>query len=157
MAHAPHEYRTTLEWSGSTAEGYEQYSRTHHATFPPADDELDLSADERFKGDPTLLNPEALLVQAASSCQLLSFLAVAARARIDVVGYADEADGCMPLDERPIRITRIVLHPRITVVEGPSEQRVLDLCEVAHRECFIANSLTTEVAVEPTVTFVPAS
>jgi uncharacterized OsmC-like protein len=88
---------------------------------------------------------------AAASCQLLSFLAVAARARVDVVGYRDDAEGEMPEDERPMRITRITLRPRITVRGDVSEDRVRHLVEVGHRECFISNSLRTEVVVEPTV------
>ena len=76
---------------------------------------LDVSADPAFLGDPTLLNPEQLLLLAAVSCQLLSFLAVAARARLDVVEYRDDADAEMPEDDLPVRITRINLRPRITV------------------------------------------
>ena len=47
-------------------------------------------------------------------------------------------------------ITRIVLHPRITVRGDVTDARLVHLCEVAHRECFIANSLRTEIVVEPT-------
>jgi organic hydroperoxide reductase OsmC/OhrA len=88
---------------------------------------------------------------AASSCQLLSFLAVAARARIDVVAYEDDAEALMPPEPRPLRITRITLRPRITLRgDAPGEDRLRRLADLAHRECFIANSLTTEIAVEPT-------
>jgi organic hydroperoxide reductase OsmC/OhrA len=87
-------------------------------------------------------------VLAAASCQLLSFLAVAARARIDVIEYRDDAAGEMREDDPPMRITRITLRPQIVVWEDVSEARVRHLVEVAHRECFIANSLTTEVVVE---------
>jgi organic hydroperoxide reductase OsmC/OhrA len=93
---------------------------------------------------------------AASSCQLLSFLAVAARARIDVVEYRDEAEGVMPESDPPLRITRIVLRPAITVRGDVAPSRLTHLCEVAHRECFIANSLTTDVVVEPSFTIVSA-
>lgn len=148
-----HTYRAALAWSGSTAEGYEDYDRTHTTGSPPAAQELTLTADPAFHGDPSLLNPEQLLVHAASSCQLLSFLAAAAKARIDVVAYQDDAVGEMPEDVHPMHLTRIVLRPTITVVEGPSTERVEKLCEVAHRHCYIANSLITEVVVEPTVAF----
>jgi organic hydroperoxide reductase OsmC/OhrA len=57
---------------------------------------------------------------------------------------------------RPIRISEIVLRPRITLVEGPSEERVRHLVDVAHRECFIANSLATPVRIEPLIAFVEA-
>ena len=117
---------------------------------------LSLSSDPAFRGDPNLLNPEQLLVLAASSCQLLSFLAVAARARIDVLAYDDEGEGVMPEDDPPARITRITLRPRITVARGTDVDRVHHLVEVAHRECFIANSLRTEILVEATVTVADA-
>ena len=149
-----HHYRVRTAWSGSTGAGYEAYDRAHQASSPPSPAALELSSDPAFRGDPTLLNPEQLLVLAASSCQLLSFLAVAARARIDVVGYEDEGEGFMPEDDPPARLTRIVLRPRIRVVAGPTEERVRHLVDVGHRECFIANSLTTDVVVEPTIEFV---
>ena len=83
-----HTYRTELAWVGSTGVGYDAYDRAHRVDAAPAEAALDLSSDPAFRGDPARLNPEQLLVAAASSCQLLSFLAVAARARLDVVGYA---------------------------------------------------------------------
>ena len=148
-----HRYAVECAWSGSTAEGYDAYDRGHDASAPPADATLSLSSDPAFRGDPQRLNPEQLLVMAAASCQLLSFLAVAARARIDVVEYRDEAEGVMPEDNPPLRVTRITLRPAITVRGDVTESRLAHLCEVAHRECFIANSLTTDVVVEPTFAF----
>jgi organic hydroperoxide reductase OsmC/OhrA len=151
---AVHQYRALCSWSGSTADGYEVYDRGHRASAPPAEPELALSADPAFRGDPVRLNPEQLVVLAAASCQLLSFLAVAARARIDVRDYRDEATAIMPEAQRPVRLAEIVLRPRITLAAGPSEERVRNLVEIAHRECFIANSLATPVRVEPLIAFV---
>lgn len=153
MSGRVHEYSTELSWSGSTGVGYEQYDPTHRVSASPAATELTLSSDPAFRGNPQLLNPEQLLVLAASSCQLLSFLAVAARARIDVRGYRDRAHGVMPEDELPVRITRIVLRPEIDVATGPTEEKLRYLCEVAHRECYISRSLKTDVVVEPTFRF----
>jgi organic hydroperoxide reductase OsmC/OhrA len=148
-----HSYEAQVAWTGSTAAGYERYDRAHAASCPPAETELELSSDPAFGGDPARLNPEQLLVAAASSCQLLSFLAVAARARIDVRGYRDAATGTMDEGDPPVRIGRIVLRPRIEVTPGPSEERVRELCDVAHRHCFVSNSLRTDVVVEPEVEF----
>ena len=141
-----HSHRATVSWSGTTSVGYDHYDRAHESNGIP------LSADPHFRGDPERLNPEVLLVMAAASCQLLSFLAVCARARIDVVGYEDEAEGVMPEDEKPHRITRIVLRPRVEVSGEASEERLHKLAQLAHRECYIANSLSTDVVVEPTFT-----
>ncbi len=158
MADAVHRYRATCTWSGSTGLGYDGYDRHHVATAAPAPVELDLSGDAAFGGDPERLNPEALLVVAAASCQLLSFLAVAARARLDVVAYTDEAEATMDERDRPVRLTEIILRPHITVRSSSERSvtaaRIEHLCQVAHRECYIANSLRTPVTVTPTVTIV---
>lgn len=150
-----HRYRSTLTWAGSTGAGYEAYDRSHSATTPPADGAVRLSADPAFRGDPTLANPEQLVLLAASSCQLLSFLAVAARARLDVVGYEDDAEAEMDEAQPPTRITAIRLRPRITLATGPTEDRVRRLVAVAHRECFVARSLETPIVVDPAIAFVP--
>jgi organic hydroperoxide reductase OsmC/OhrA len=145
-------YTARCRWSGSTIGGYEAYDRTHSALAPPSTHQLDLSSDVAFRGDPNLLNPEQLVVLAAASCQLLSFLAVAARARINVLDYEDEAIGVMPEGVAPMRITSISLRPTIRVAAGPSADRVRHLVEVAHRECYVANSLRTDIDVIPEVT-----
>ena len=148
MADTVHRYPVACSWHGSTGSGYEAYDRSHTVAAPPAPD-LVVSSDAAFRGDPACWNPEALLVAAVASCQLLSFLAVAARARIEVVAYDDDAVGVMPEDDPPVRVTRILLRPRITVRGDVALGRLTHLVEVAHRECFIANSVRTEIVVEP--------
>jgi len=147
---ARHEYRSTLTWSGSTGVGYDDYDRTHRVALPPGGSELTLSSDPAFRGNPDLSNPEQLLLVAASSCQLLSFLAYAARSRIDVVSYEDEAEAVMPEDDLPVRITKIVLRPRIVVASGDPD-RVRKLVGKAHDACFIANTLNCEMVIEPVI------
>ena len=151
-----HSYAAHVAWSGSTAVGYDAYDRSHTASCPPARASLELNSDPAFGGDPAKLNPEQLLVAAASSCQLLSFLAVAARARIDVRDYRDDAGGTMDMSDRPARVGRIELRPRIVVAPGPTEERVRELCATAHRHCFIANSVSTEIVVSPRVEWADA-
>ena len=147
---AEHRYETQLRWSGSTGLGWENYDREHTITAPPAEPELRLTTGES-QGDPAVLNPEQLLVMAASSCQMLWFLHAAAKARIDVVEYEDEASGLMPLDEQPAWITEITLRPRIVIAGEASEERVRKLVQTAHEYCYIANSLKSEVAIEPRI------
>jgi len=119
-------------------------------TAPPAEQELRVTTGES-KGDPAILNPEQLLLMAASSCQMLWFLHLAAKARIDVVAYDDDASALMPEDEEPVRISDITLRPRITVDGDASEERVRKLMDTAHEHCFIANTLNCSMTVEPSV------
>jgi organic hydroperoxide reductase OsmC/OhrA len=144
-------HQARLEWDGSTGEGYRVYSRAHSASAPPAEAALRLSADPHFRGDAALLNPEQLVVLAASSCQLLSFLSLAARRHLDVVRYTDDATGHLSEDLRRARIELIELAPVIEVAPGTDEALVLALVEQAHQECYIANSLTSTVTISATV------
>jgi len=114
-----------------------------------------LSADPTFGGDSERLNPEQLVVLAAASCQLLSFLAVAARARIDMRRYDDVAEADMAEDAEPASLVAIRLRPNIVVGPGASPERLSHLVQVAHRECYIANSLACEVTVEATFETMP--
>jgi organic hydroperoxide reductase OsmC/OhrA len=148
MSDHVHTYAASCSWRGSTGAGYEDYDRGHTGRVPPTQIALDLSADPAFRGDAGLLNPEQLLVLAASSCQLLSFLAVAARARVDVIAYDDDATGEMPEGRTPW-VERIVLRPTVVYRGEVSEERVRHLLEVAHRECYIANSVRTAITLEP--------
>ena len=112
---------------------------------------LTASSDPAFRGSEALTNPEQLLLAAASSCQMLSFLAIAARSQVDVLAYSDEAEAIMPEDDKPVRITRITLRPRMLVAAGSDVERVLRIVEKAHHECYIANSVTSEILIEPSV------
>jgi organic hydroperoxide reductase OsmC/OhrA len=161
-----HRYTSRVAWSGNTAGGYDAYDRRHGGQMPADGMVLPLSSDVAFGGDAAVPNPEQLLVLAAASCQLLSFLAVAARARVEVLHYVDDAAGEMPVAREPIGLTEIRLRPRITAVDRlvgraedravrVTEPRIRHLCEVAHRECYVANSLRTEVRVEPQIALVP--
>jgi organic hydroperoxide reductase OsmC/OhrA len=149
MAQA-HRYETSLRWTGSTGLGWDHYLREHAATAPGVSQEVALTTGES-KGDPTVLNPELLLLMAASSCQMLWFLDVASRARVDVVEYRDDALALMPLEDEPVRITEIELRPHIVVAGEVSEERVRKLVDTAHRHCFIANSLSSDMTINPTV------
>ena len=155
MTHT-HSYTSRLVWRGSTGVGYDAFDRTHRVATPPADHELALTADPAFLGQPALANPEQLLLAAASSCQLLSYLAMAARSRIDVLSYDDEADAVMPEDVRPVRITRITLRPRIVVAAGADLAKAHKLVGRAHHACYVANTVNAEIVIEPVIEHVRA-
>jgi organic hydroperoxide reductase OsmC/OhrA len=60
----------------------------------------------------------------------------------------------MPEGNHPVRLTSIVLRPKIEVAKGPTEERVRNLVELAHEDCYIANSLKSDVRVEPEIRFI---
>ena len=118
-------FSARTSWTGSTGEGWENYDRTHTAACRTRTVYAD---DRRGEGRPAPGESELLLLAAASSCQMLWFLHLAAKARIDVVAYEDDCEAEMPDD----RITRIVAAPADhDRAATSSEERVLKLCEQA--------------------------
>jgi organic hydroperoxide reductase OsmC/OhrA len=147
------EHRAAVRWArGAEPFSYETYPRRHRWTFAGGAS-LDASSAPEYLGDAALPNPEEALVMALSSCHMLSFLAIAARKRLTVDSYEDDAVGHMEKNaEGRIAITRVELRPRVRFsgANPPSADDLRKLHEQAHRVCFIANSVKTEVTVAPT-------
>ncbi len=100
---------------------------------------------------PSHVDPEEAVVAAASSCHMLWFLSIAAKAGFTVDGYDDYAHG--EIGKGPngrAAFSRIVLRPviRFSVDLIPTPAQLADIHRRAHDECFIANSLKAEVVVE---------
>jgi organic hydroperoxide reductase OsmC/OhrA len=148
-----HAYRARLTWTGAArgpARDYKGYSREYRVEVegkPP----LDGTADPMFRGDPSLHNPEDLLVAALSGCHMLTYLALCVRAGIAVVAYEDEAGGTMVLEGGGGRFTEVVLRPRVVVAAGSDMEEARRLHAAAHHDCFIANSVNFPVRNEPDV------
>jgi organic hydroperoxide reductase OsmC/OhrA len=97
------------------------------------------------------VDPEEALVASAASCHMLWFLWIASRRGFVVESYTDKATGIMEKNsEGKLAITRITLRPRIefSADRAPSAEELQSLHHSAHDECFIANSLKSEVVVE---------
>lgn len=143
------EHHATIEWERAGSEfTYKTYTRDHTWSFEGGV-RVRASAAPAYLGSPELVDPEEALVASLSSCHMLTFLALAAKKRIVVERYSDAAVGTLePNDEGRLAVTRVVLHPKIVFGgEAPSPETVADLHHVAHEQCFIANSVRTNVTV----------
>lgn len=101
--------------------------------------------------DPAGVDPEEALAASVASCHMLWFLALAQQAGFDVASYDDSAEARMGrVAPGRIAVTRIVLRPDIRFAgREPSAEELAKLHDDAHARCFIANSLTGEIVVEP--------
>jgi len=102
--------------------------------------------------DPAGVDPEEAFVASLSSCHMLWFLDIAARAGWVVDHYRDEAVGVMARNtEGQLAMTRVTLRPavRFAPERSPTLAELQDLHHRAHASCFIANSVKTEVLCEP--------
>ncbi|MBI1317996.1 MAG: OsmC family peroxiredoxin [Candidatus Hydrogenedens sp.] len=147
------EHRVGVDWKlGDGDFTYETYPREHTWRFAEGP-EIAASAAPEFLGKPECVDPEQAFVAAVSSCHMLTFLAIAARKRMRVEAYADDAVGYLEKNEEGrLAVTRVELRPRITFGgEGAPDAETLEkLHESSHRNCFIANSVRCEIVVMPT-------
>ncbi|MBS2011404.1 MAG: OsmC family protein [Deltaproteobacteria bacterium] len=143
-------HRAAVTWKRSTTDFEpDTYSREHVVTFGGGA-RLEASAAPEYHGDGTKPNPEEQLVGALSGCHMLTFLAVCARKKVVVDAYDDEAEGVLEKNaEGRLAVTRVTLRPRVTFAEStPVDDATLDsLHAAAHRGCFIASSVKTEVTI----------
>jgi len=148
------EHHCRVSWSrGDHDYTYETYPRDHDWSFPGGVS-VAASAAPDFLGNPARVDPEEALVAALSSCHMLTFLALAARKRFVVERYEDDAIGTLEKNQDGrLAITRVVLRPRIVFggENQPDAAALEKLHHTAHDHCFIANSVKTEVTVEPPV------
>jgi organic hydroperoxide reductase OsmC/OhrA len=117
--------------------------RAHTITL--AGQRLAASSAEEFRGDPDKADPEQMFVASLSSCHMLWFLALARAERVRVTSYEDEPEGTMD----STRFTRVVLRPRVAFERDIDDEQVRSLHHRAHERCFIANSVSCPVDVEP--------
>lgn len=144
------EHKANVIWARNGADfGYKTYPRDHVWRFPNGV-EVPGSAAPAYLGNPQRVDPEAAFVAALSSCHMLTFLALASNKGFVVDSYEDAAVGHLEKNANgKLAITRVDLHPKI-VYSGAKQPAAADLewlHDKAHKECFIANSVTTEVKV----------
>lgn len=148
-----HRFESRLVWTGATkgpATNYETYSRECRADFP-GKPSIKLTSAPAFRGDPTIADPEDLLVASLSACHFLSYVALCARNGVHVITYEDDAVGIMARVDRVIKFTDVLLRPRVTIAAGSDPEKARALHERAHHDCFIANSVNFPVRNEPAI------
>lgn len=128
-----------------------RYSRVHELRFDGGA-VLSASASPNIVpapfSDAAAIDPEEMFVASLASCHMLWFLDFARRAKIDIRSYMDRAEGVMAKNaEGRMAVVKVTMRPRVTC-DGDAAT-IEELHHKAHDACFIANSVTTDVTVEP--------
>jgi organic hydroperoxide reductase OsmC/OhrA len=150
-----HKYEATITWQrGEQDFSDNRYSRAHEWAFdggtrvPASSSPLSVPLP---MSDPAGVDPEEALVAATSSCHMLWFLSIAAKRGFTIDSYVDQAFAVMEKrSDGKVAITRITLRPRIifSAERRPDAAELDAMHHEAHEQCFIANSLKSEVVVE---------
>ena len=153
---AQHEYQATIVWQRRDGEKYidNRYSRSHEWRF---DGGATVAASSSPLVVPVPLSnaaavdPEEAFVASLSSCHMLFFLFHAAKQGFVVERYEDQAIGTMGKNAKgAMAMVTVVLRPAVSWSgdKRPSAEEVRAMHEQSHHDCYIANSVTTEVTVE---------
>ena len=156
-----HDYRATVTWKreGGATFTDQRYSRGHTWSFDGGITVPGSSSPHSVKLPYSVaeaVDPEEAFVAALSSCHMLTFLYVAAKQGYVVDAYMDEAVGTMTKNERgKMWVSKVTLAPAITFAgeKRPTPAQFDELHHLAHEECFIANSVKSEVVVQGAMSF----
>jgi organic hydroperoxide reductase OsmC/OhrA len=146
-------HTATIRWSQDEGDHFSlgRYTRVHEIAFDGGTTIQASGAPQnvpaQFSSE-TSVDPEEMFVASLASCHMLWFLDFARRAGIEILSYEDEAEGVMAKNaEGRTAITRVTLRPKI---ECSADAATLEkIHHQAHEVCFIANSVKTEIVVEP--------
>lgn len=150
-----HKYEAKISWKRNGATFSDnRYSRGHEWSFDGGT-KITASSSPLVVPPPysvvEAVDPEEALIASASSCHMLWFLLIAAKRGFVIDSYVDEAFGVMEKNaEGKQAITRITLRPKVEFTGDrlPSVEELQALHHSAHDECFIANSLKSEIVVD---------
>ena len=143
-------YHTRVSWKG------EHWGHIQMGNGP----EMDFSAPPDVQGHSGVLTPEDAFVAAVNTCVMMMFIWAVERFKLDLVSYDCSAEGTklMELDRTEI-FTLVVLRPRIVIrakdeMRPAVEKRAWRALESAQKYSLVANSIKSEVRVEPIIEFV---
>jgi organic hydroperoxide reductase OsmC/OhrA len=134
-------YHTGVQWT----------SDRQGVLFSDGKPDITVSSPPEFKGVPNVWTPEDLYIAAVEMCTLTTFLAFGLRKEIPLKSYKSSAEGVLENVDGKYRFTKIVIKPEIVVEQSWTKGQVEELVHQAHDNCLIANSVTAEVVVEPTI------
>lgn len=144
------EHKAIIDWKLEGDDfGFKNYNREHSVTYKNGKS-ITASAATAYHGKADCVDPEEAFVGSLASCHMLTFLAVASMKGFKITAYQDTAVGLLEKNENgKLSITKVTLNPNIEFAgdKQPTEDDIKAIHDKAHKECFIANSVTTKVVV----------
>ena len=151
------QHKATIAWTcTATPEDFSKgkYSREHTWTFDgglTVPGSASPSVVPAPWSSPAAIDPEEAYVAAISSCHMLTFVYLAQKAGFVVDAYEDHAVGTVTKSARGATpwVSQVTLTPRIAWggAKQPTDAEAAHLHHEAHEQCFIAQSVKTEITV----------
>lgn len=141
LKHKSFEYRTSVRWTGGRGGILSSEGKK----------DIPVSSPPEFKGEAGQWTPEDLLVASLEICTMTTFIAFSIHRKLLLKSYESAATGTMEFVDGRYRFTRITLAPVIVVADERERESAAAILEEAHHSCFIANSICSEVLLEPII------
>jgi organic hydroperoxide reductase OsmC/OhrA len=144
-------YHTTVNWKG------EHWGHIVMGNGP----EMDFSAPPDAEGHEGVFTPEDAFVAAVNTCIMMMFIWATERFKLSLLSYECRAEGTKLIElDRTETFTHLCMWPVIRIAAGEEDPAVVEArarraLQSAQKYSLVANSIKSEIIVEPTFEITP--
>ncbi len=133
-------YHNALKWKGE---------KKADLKFIESRREIEVATPPEFGGHEGIISPEDLFVSSANVCYMTTLLGTIKNMGVELVSYESEAEGILETVDKMKIFTKIIIRPKIKAKE--TEEKIRMILNHAEKRCLVANSMKTEVIIEPEI------
>ncbi|MFN8236871.1 MAG: OsmC family protein [Chitinophagales bacterium] len=132
-----HYYEVNVQWKND---------RKGLMSSPVLPDSIEVATPPEFpKGMEGIWSPEHLLVAAANSCLMTTFLAIAENSRLEFVDFSSKAVGKLEIVDGKYMISEIALTPTVIIRDESQKEKAERVLNKSEAACLISNSLKSKI------------
>ncbi len=140
MEHDKWLYHNTLTWKGE---------KKADLKFIESEQEVEVATPPEFGGHEGIISPEDLFVSSANVCFMTTLLGTIKNMGVEIVSYESEAEGILETVDKMKIFTKIIIKPKIKARD--TEEKIRLILGHAEKRCLVANSMKTQVIIEPEI------
>ena len=133
-------YHNTLKWKGE---------KKADLKFIESNQEIEVATPPEFGGHENIISPEDLFVSSANVCYMTTLLGTIKNMGVELISYESHAEGILETVDKMKIFTKIIIRPKIKAKE--TEEKIRMILGHAEKRCLVANSMKTQVIIEPEI------
>ena len=136
-------YEVDIEWD---------IERNGTLSSPILPTQIEVTTPPEFpKGKKNIQTPEHLFIAAVNSCLMATFLAIAENSKLEFVSFDCNAVGKVEKVDGKLIVSEITLKPRVVIIHGEEEPRVIRILDMSEKACAISNSIKSKIILVPKI------
>ena len=133
-------YHNTLKWKGE---------KKADLKFLESKKQIEVATPPEFGGHENIISPEDLYVSSANVCYTTTLLGTLKNMGVELISYESKAEGILETVDKLKIFTKIIIRPKIRAKE--TEEKIMMILKHAEKRCLVANSMKTQVIIEPEI------